>query len=99
MTLARRFAQVTLLPFAALTAWAIDEVGLIGVFKHQLTHPGGLQVLVDLVIAVVLILGWLIPDAKRQGRNPWPYVIVALIAGSFGPLLYLALGSTTREQT
>lgn len=80
-----------LVPFSALTAYSVYDVGLLGVFEHQLASSGGWQVLADLIIAIVLILFWLVPDARRSGRNPWPYVFLALAAGSFGPLLYLAL--------
>ena len=43
----------------------------------------------DLVIACLLVLTWLIPEAKRNGNNPWPWVVITLFLGSFGPLLYL----------
>ena len=38
---------------------------------------------------------WLIPEARRAGRNPWLWVIATLFHGSIGPLLYLAF---TRSQ-
>jgi len=84
-------AIVLLVPFTALTAYAIQDVGLIGVFEHQLANGGGMQVFADLAIALVFVLCWLIPDAKKRGRTPWPYVLLTLAAGSFGPLLYFAL--------
>jgi hypothetical protein len=30
-------------------------------------------------------LGWLIPAAKRNGRNSWTFVITTLFLGPFGP--------------
>jgi len=32
---------------------------------------------------------WMVADAKKHGLNPWPFVLVTVTAGSFGPLLYL----------
>ncbi len=84
------FAIVVLVPFSLLTVYAVLEVGYIGIFDYQRHSPAGWQVFVDLVIALLLVFVWMIPDARARGRNPWPWVIATLLAGSFGPLLYLA---------
>lgn len=94
---ARTLAIGLLIPFSLLTAYALYSVGFIGVFRHQASNPGGWQVFVDLAIALTLILCWLVPNAKKTGRNPWPYVIVTLIAGSFGPLFYLLFSNSTPD--
>ena len=80
---------VILLPFAALTALAVWQHGYIGIFLWQMSTSAGLQVLADLAIALTLVLVWLWRDARTNGRNPWPWVVLTLAAGSFGPLLYL----------
>jgi len=49
------------------------------------------------VIALVLLLTWLVPEARKAGRNPWPWVVATLLLGSIGPLLYLVF--TGREAT
>lgn len=85
----RTLAIIVLVPFTLLTAYAVQQVGYIGIFDYQRHSPAGWQVLVDLVIALVLVLSWLIPEARRAGRNPWPWVLVTLFLGSFGPLVYL----------
>ena len=82
---------VTTLGFGALTAYAALEHGYIGVLEYQAATPAGWQVFVDLAIALAIILAWMVPDARKRGRNPWPYVAVTLVAGSFGPLAYLLL--------
>ncbi|MDP5052648.1 MAG: hypothetical protein NWP69_02550 [Congregibacter sp.] len=85
----RNLALIVLVPFAGLTAWALFNGGIAGILSfHQ--SPGGWQVFIDLVIALVLLLTFLVPDAKAQGRSPWPWVVLTLALGSFGPLIYLA---------
>ncbi|MGB1557384.1 MAG: hypothetical protein ACPHCJ_06325 [Oceanococcaceae bacterium] len=83
--------------FAAYTAYVIWQVGYIGIFTGQF-HVAGMQVLLDLVIVCGLAILWMIQDARRSGRQVWPYVLLTLTAGSFGPLIYLLLGSRSAEQ-
>jgi hypothetical protein len=84
----RLLAAVLLLPFSALTAWALMNGGIRGILSfHQ--SPGGWQVFADLVVSLLLLLSFLVPHARSRGRNPWPWVVLTLLFGSFGPLLYL----------
>ena len=83
-------AIALLIPFSLLTVYAIYKVGYIGVFDYQRHSPAGWQVFADLVIACLLCLSWLIPEAKRNGRNPAPFVVLTLFLGALGPLLYIA---------
>lgn len=90
----QRILAITLLiPFSILSAYAVYKVGYIGILDYHRHSPAGWQVIVDLVIACVLILTWMIPEAKRSGRNPWPFVLITVFLGSFGPLLYLVTGN------
>lgn len=75
--------------FTVLSALALWQHGYWGILEPHFTSFGGGQVLMDLVIALSLVMVWLWNDAKQSGRNPWPWVVVTLVAGSFGPLLYL----------
>lgn len=84
---------VILLDFAALTGWAIYEVGYIGLFAAGLAGPGALQVLTDLVIMGGLLCIWMVGDARARDINPWPFIVITVFAGSFGPLLYLLVRS------
>ena len=43
----------------------------------------------DLVVSSVLIVIWMVSDARARGLNAWPFVVVTLLAGSFGVLFYL----------
>ncbi len=78
-----------LIPFTALTAYAVYDVGYIGIFDYHRYSSAGWQVIADLVIALLLICTWMIKDAKENNRNVWPWIAITLFTGSFGPLLYL----------
>ncbi len=80
------------LDFAVLTGYALMEHGYIGLFEYQFGSLAGWQVLVDLVIVCLLAMIWMIADARRTGRAVWPYLLLTLCGGSFGPLLYLIVG-------
>ncbi len=89
----KTLAIALLIPFCALTVYAVAQVGYVGIFDYHRHSPAGWQVFIDLVVALILVLTWLIPEAKAQGRNPWPWVVATLFLGSIGPLLYLATGN------
>ncbi|MEM6300959.1 MAG: hypothetical protein AAF749_04405 [Pseudomonadota bacterium] len=92
----RKFlSAIILVPFSALTYYALMNGGIAGILSFH-TSPGGWQVFVDLVIALLLVLTFLIPDAKARGRNPWLWVGLTVCLGSFGPLLYFLTGSSDR---
>lgn len=78
--------------FGAFSTHAMLQVGYLGIWQAGLQDVGAQQVLFDLVIACLLICSWMVSDARRSGRNPWPYVIVTLLGGSVGPLAYLLVG-------
>jgi hypothetical protein len=85
----RLLISATLLAFAALSAAAVWQHGLLGLFEPLLQNLAGAQVLVDLCIALSLFLVWMWGDAKRLGRNPWPWIVATLALGSLAPLAYL----------
>ena len=91
MTPIKWFALALLLPFSMLSAYAVLQVGYIGIFDYHRHSPAGWQVFTDLVIGMLLIIVWMVVDGRSRGRNPWPFVAVTLFLGSFGPLLYLLL--------
>ncbi len=86
----KTLAIVLLVPFLLLTAYAVWDVGAAGIFVYQLQSSAGWQVFADLVISLVLVLTYLIPQARRDGRNPWPWVVATLFVGVISPLLYYA---------
>lgn len=89
----RRIISIVLLvPFLALTGWALMNGGIMGIFNTYQT-PGGAQVFVDLIISLILLITFLVPHAKARGRNPWIWVVLTLGLGSISPLLYFAISS------
>lgn len=88
-TMRRLLILLVLAAFGALSAVAMWQHGYVGIFLLQFQTSAGLQVLADLAIALVLVLVWLVNDARALGRNPWPWVVATLAVGSFGPLAYL----------
>jgi hypothetical protein len=46
-------------------------------------------VLVDLTIALSLVTVWMVRDARQRGQSVAPFVVLTLLLGSVGPLLYL----------
>ena len=89
-----KFFLVTILflAFGAYSGWVIFDVGYLGIWKAGAANPDALQVLLDLVIVCVLASGWMVRDARTKGRKAWPYVLLTLAAGSFGPMLYVLVG-------
>lgn len=95
----RMLLVVTLVLFGALTSVAVWHHGYRGIFETMFQSWAGVQVLVDLVIALVLVLVWMWRDVQVLKRSVWPYVLITLVAGSFGPLLYLLTRKTPGNAT
>ena len=94
----RKLIAITLLvPLLAVTAYAMMQSGLAGLAAYPINEPWSLQVAMDLLVALVLVFSWLIPDAKASGRNPWPWAVATLFLGSISPLLYLALPAAGQD--
>jgi len=93
----RLVAAVVLLPFAVFSSWVVWRHGYLGFLSLARAEPWALQMLLDLVIACTIAIGWMRADARRNGVNALPYVIATLALGSIGPLAYLVL--TPRRET
>jgi hypothetical protein len=88
----------TLIAFLVLTVVAVGQHGYLGIFTQQFEQVGGIQVLVDLVIALSLFLVWMWNDAKAAGRNPLPWLLLTLATGSIGALVYLLVYKSANER-
>lgn len=78
-----------IIAFGALSAKALADHGFWGMLAPHFQTWGAGQVLADLVILALLSCVWMVSDARTRGLNPWPFVVLTLAAGSFGPLFYL----------
>jgi len=90
--------MITFTGFTILTGIALYHHGYYGIIEPHFQTFGGAQVLVDLVISLCLFLVWMWQDAKNSGRNPILWLILTILTGSIGPLLYLLTrkANTTR---
>jgi hypothetical protein len=81
--------SVVLFDFAALTAYAVAQYGIVGLFELCLANAATITLFADLLIALSLVTAWMWQDARARGISPLPYVALTLGFGSVGPLLYL----------
>lgn len=75
--------------FGALSLVALMDVGYLGIFEPHFQSWGGAQVFADLVIVCLLACIWMVNDARTSGIPAWPFIVLTLFLGSFGPLAYL----------
>lgn len=80
---------IVIVAFGVLTTLALLDVGFMGILAPHFKTWGGGQVFTDLVLACLLACIWMVQDAPKRGLPGWLFVGITLIAGSFGPLLYL----------
>jgi hypothetical protein len=95
----RVLLSVTLVLFGALSAIAVAQHGVWGIIAPHFRSTGPGQVFADLVISLTLAMIWMWHDAKVLGRNAWPWIVLTLAAGSFGPLIYLLTRRTPATST
>lgn len=86
-----------LAPFAVLSTIALMDVGYFGIIEPHFKSWGAAQVFADLVILALLACVWMARDARDHGLSPWPFIAITLVAGSFGPLLYLIVRDARRQ--
>jgi len=80
---------LVLVGFGAISAHALAVHGYVGLFETLFATPAGIQVSLDLAIAIALVLVWMSRDAKERGLPFWRYAVASVLLGSFGPLAYL----------
>ena len=79
---------IVLAVFLTDTALIVGEHGYLGFFELALANTATQLMAFDLVIALTLASVWMVIDARRRSRSAGPYLIVTLLFGAAGPLLY-----------
>lgn len=89
---------LTLAAFGAYSMYVTWTLGYVGLWEACMANIGTWQLLLDFIIMSCLALGYMARDARRTGRKLWPYALITVAAGSFGPLLYLLLKPSGRSE-
>lgn len=84
--------------FGAYSLWALAQVGYLGLWQGGFANIGSTQITLDLIVASVLLMGFVVRDCRAQGRAWWPWVVATLLLGSFGTLGYLLWPRKTAAQ-
>lgn len=91
MNLSKIVPAVLLVGFSALTAEVVVADGYTGWMQIALQNRSAGLLLVDLTISLLLVLTWMIRDARQRNATVWPFAVLTLALGSVGPLAYLVL--------
>ena len=82
--------MILLLGFAGLNVYAFVVGDFAGLREYLVNlGPWGTLATVDLLIALFVSIAFVWRDARAQGINPVPYIVITLLTGSIGILIYL----------
>jgi hypothetical protein len=82
-------AGLVLAAFGVFSTWVVYREGYLGFLTLADREPWALQMLLDLVIACTVAIGWVRADGKKRGITTWPFVALTVFLGSIGVLWYL----------
>ncbi len=91
MTKSLVLPAAVLAPFFAYSCYAAQKEGFFGYVPLLSGSLWGVQVGLDLVIALSLFVTWMIRDARERQIPAWPFVALILPLGSIGALAYLVV--------
>jgi len=80
---------IVAIDFLALTVYVVANHGYVGMFVELFSTWPGILGGVDLTIALFMIMGWMLVDARKHGLGVVPYLLTTVAFGSLGPLAYL----------
>lgn len=98
MAAIRTALAIVLAGFLVLTGYVLVEYGFTGFYLEVTQNAATLLAFTDLAIALTILMGWMVMDARRTGRNPTGYILITLAIGIAGPLLYMITGDTFRKK-
>jgi hypothetical protein len=84
--------------FTAYTVKVVIEGGPLGFVSLHLSHAWGMQVIVDLVLAAIVALLYVSPQARAVGVRPAPYVLATITLGSVGLLAFVTHVEWARQR-
>ena len=76
------------LAFAALALFAFYRDGY-NAFRLPFDSVTNTAGMIDLFIELTLVSIWMYVDARKRGTTAIPFILIALVFGSLGPLTYL----------
>jgi len=91
-------AALALAVFGAFSMWVVVTHGYFGFLQVAGREPWALQMLIALVIALSVAVGWMIGDARKRRIATWPYVVATVALGSIGILAYCVRRGFTPPQ-
>jgi hypothetical protein len=80
---------VVLATFGVFSLWVTATRGYFGFLHLAAGDRWGLQIFLDLCIAIAVANLWLVRDARERGIRAWPYVLGTLPFGSLSILVYM----------
>jgi len=81
--------SVVMMVLLVIDADALYTYGYLGFFRAALATAPAVTSFADMVVALSLICIWISEDARERGFNAVPYLLITLVFGSPGALLYL----------
>ena len=89
MTRNLALALVVLVSFCAFSVYCAITEGPLGFVTLALGHEWGMQMFLDVGISLGIASFWIVPDARKHGINPWPYLALCVALGSIAALAYV----------
>ncbi len=78
-----------LVAFTVFSAYVTVQKGYFGFLTLAWNEPWGMQILLDLTIALVLLTGPLLEKGRKAGVSAWPWIVGILPLGSISALAFL----------
>lgn len=96
---AKALALLTILvSFVAYTVYVVADNGYLQFVSSAMTDLYTIQITLDLVIALLLVVSWMVVDARKRGVTVWPFIVATCFLGSISPLVYCFFRELRRER-
>lgn len=77
--------------FLSWSLFAVISAGPFGFWIESSRNVWGNQIWFDLLMAIGLALAFLVPEARRVGVQPLPWVVMTVLTGSLGLFVFAAI--------